>query len=49
MIPGISGQLLSHAYLEQQLLPTLDRGASQAFERRASGWWRAVSRSIGPS
>ncbi len=49
MIPGISGQLLSHAYLEQQLLPALDRGASQAFERRASGWWRAVSRSIGPS
>ena len=49
MIPGISGQLLSHAYLEQQLLPALDPGATEVFERRANRWWRTVSRTIGPS
>ena len=49
MIPGVGGQLLSHAYLEQQVLPGVDPAADQAFDRQATRWWRSVSRSIGPS
>ena len=49
MIAGIGGQLVSHAYLEQQVLPGLDPAAAVAFERHAVRWWRSVSRSIGPA
>ena len=49
MIPGIGGQLLSHAYLEQQVLPELERGEIHAIAKRATQWWRTVSRAIGPS
>ena len=50
MIPGIGGDLVSHAYLEQRLLPALDRSPrAVSFERQAARWWRTVTRSIGPS
>jgi hypothetical protein len=50
VIPGITGHLLSHAYLEQHVLPGLDRSAAAAaFEHAAARWWRVVTRSIGPS
>ena len=49
VIPGIGGQLVSHAYLEQHVLPALNPGAAAAFEKQAARWWRSVSRSIGPS
>ena len=49
MIPGVGGQLLSHAYLEQQVLPHVNPAASAAFERQALRWWRSVSRSLGPA
>ena len=53
MIPGIGGRLVSHAYLEQQLLPEL-RGHETLstvgeFERRMALWWRRVARSLGPA
>ncbi len=48
MIPGLGGQLVSHAYLEQHVLPGLDAAAA-SFEKRAIRWWRSVSRAIGPS
>jgi hypothetical protein len=49
MIPGIGGPLLSHAYLEQQLLPEIEPAAGKDFERAALRWWRTVSRSLGPA
>ena len=49
MIPGIGGHLVSHAYLEQHVLPVLTAGNADAFEKQAAKWWRAVTRSIGPS
>ena len=49
MIAGLSGHLLSHAYLEQHVVPALDRSAVAAFEKQAPRWWRAVTRTIGPS
>ncbi len=49
MIPGVSGQLLSHGYLEQQVLPGVDPAAAASFERQVVRWWRSVSRTLGPS
>jgi len=49
MIPGVSGPLLSHAYLEQHVLPNLAPATRAAFDREASRWWRSVSRSLGPA
>lgn len=49
MIPGVNGALLSHAYLEHQVLPNLAPGMSAAFAREAPRWWRSVSRSLGPA
>ena len=49
MIAGLGGQLVAHAYLEQQVLPGLDPAATAAFERHAVRWWRSVSRSVGPA
>jgi len=49
MIPGVGGTLLSHAYLEQSLLPHLDLAVSAETERRAQRWWRTVTRSLGPA
>lgn len=49
MIPGLGGQLISHAYLEHHVVPQLGRVTGTPFERHAARWWRTVSRSIGPS
>jgi hypothetical protein len=49
MIAGVSGHLLSHAYLEQQVLPNVDAADSAAFEREIQKWWRSVSRRLGPA
>lgn len=49
MIPGVSGPLLSHVYLEQHVLPSLNLAASAAIERQILRWWRSVTRSLGPA
>lgn len=49
MIAGVSGRLLSHAYLEQHVLPNVEPSFSAAFERDVHRWWRTVSRALGPA
>ncbi len=49
MIAGLGGPLISHAYLEQQVMPDLDRAVGGAFTTQVVRWWRTVSRTIGPS
>jgi len=49
MIAGFGGELISHAYLEQQVLPGIDRRELAAFERAIARWWRQVSRALGPA
>ena len=49
MIAGFGGGLISHTYVEEELLPAVDRGELAAFERRFARWWQATSRSLGPA
>ena len=49
MIAGFGGELVSHAYLEQHVLPAIDRSATDVFERAATRWWRHVARTLGPA
>jgi hypothetical protein len=50
MIAGFGGELVSHAYLEDELLPPVMRSGEMAhFERRFARWWRDVSRQLGPA
>ncbi len=53
MIPGISGQLLSHAFLDRELLPALlnspDAIGAADLPRRLDRWWRQVTRTLGPA
>ncbi|MGH9386055.1 MAG: Eco57I restriction-modification methylase domain-containing protein, partial [Vicinamibacterales bacterium] len=53
MIPGVSGQLLSHAFLDRELLPALLNSpkAAHASEltRRLDRWWRHVTHRLGPA
>jgi len=49
MIAGLGGQLVSHSYLEQQVVPALDHLVIAPFEKAAARWWRSVSRTIGPA
>ena len=50
VIAGIGGDLISHAFVEQELLPGAMADAQlAAFERQASRWWRHVNRSLGPA
>ena len=49
MIAGFGGDLVSHAYLEERLIPEIDPAHAAEFERRAVRWWRGVSRSLGPA
>ena len=48
MIPGFGGDLIAHAYLDEQLA-LLDSGGRGQFERRLLRWWHQVSRSLGPA
>jgi hypothetical protein len=49
VIAGFAGGLISHMYVEDRLLPSLDRSESASFERRLVRWWQHVSRSLGPA
>ena len=49
MIAGFSGGLISHAYLEERVLPAIDGAQMAAFERPLMRWWQLVSRSLGPA
>ena len=50
VIAGFGGDLVSHAYVEQELL-SANEGAVDfhVFERRLVRWWRSVSRALGPA
>ena len=52
MVAGFGGDLISHAYVEQQLLAEASGIADHrpaAFERQLTRWWRRVSQSLGPA
>ncbi len=49
MIAGLAGGLISHMYVEDRVLPSLDRSELASFERRLVRWWQQVSRSLGPA
>ena len=49
MIAGFSGELVSHAYAEQELLPSSPAANLDAFERDLQRWWRGVMRTLGPA
>ena len=49
MIAGFGGGLISHMYVEERVLPAIDRAGLAAFERRLVRWWHHVSRSLGPA
>jgi hypothetical protein len=50
VIAGFGGELVSHAYAEQDLLPSAASVVElRAFERQLIRWWRSVSRSLGPA
>ena len=48
MIAGLGGDLVSHAYIEEQLAQ-LDTVGLAPFERRVIRWWRNATRSLGPA
>ena len=53
MVPGLDGRLVSHAYLEQQLLPALAAApghtAVAAHASQFARWWRNVNAALGPA
>jgi hypothetical protein len=49
VIAGFGGELISHAYLEQLLLSSIDDGRLKVFDRAIVRWWRHVARTIGPA
>ena len=49
MIAGFSGELVSQAYAEQELLPSTPTDNLHVFERQLLRWWRGVSRTLGPA
>ncbi len=49
MIAGFGGELISHAYLEEQLTSGGETAGAAEFERRAVRWWRGVSGALGPA
>jgi hypothetical protein len=48
MIAGLSGELISHAYLEQLVLQELSGVHLARPERGIVRWWRHVARTLGP-
>ena len=50
VIAGFGGELISHAFVEQELLPSATADAQLAtFERQFIRWWRTSRRSLGPA
>ena len=50
MIGGFGGDLISHAFVEQELLPAATADPQLGtFVRELSRWWRHVYRSLGPA
>ncbi len=49
MIAGFGGGLISRMYVEERVLPAIDRSALASFERRVVRWWGRVSRTLGPA
>ena len=50
MIAGVGGDLISRAFVEQELLPgAMTDEQLAAFERQLCRWWRRVERSLGPA
>jgi hypothetical protein len=49
VIAGFGGGLISHTYVEERVLPSIDRAQLAIFERRLVKWWHQVSRSLGPA
>jgi len=49
VIAGFGGGLISHTYVEDRMLPLLDRVSLAVFERHFVKWWRQVLRSLGPA
>src|SRR5687768_5374438 len=50
VIAGVGGDLISRAFVEQELLPGAMADAHlAAFERQLCRWWRRVERSLGPA
>lgn len=52
MVAGLGGRLVSHAYVERQLLPSLISSADPdgpALARQLAQWWRDASRLLGPA
>lgn len=49
MIAGFGGGLISHTYLEEEVLPAIDRARLAGFERKFARWWQVTSGSIGPA
>src|SRR4029450_7320625 len=53
VIPGVSGQLLSHAFLDREFLPALLNSphgiAAADLPRRLDRWWRQVTQALGPA
>lgn len=53
MIPGVSGRLIAHAFLEERVLPRVigstDAPAVAGFARDLVRWWRRVARTLGPA
>jgi hypothetical protein len=49
VIAGFSGGLISHAYLEERVLPGIDRARLGVFERQLVRWWQRAARALGPA
>jgi hypothetical protein len=49
VITGFSGGLISHAYLEERVLPGIDRARVAVFERQIVRWWQRTARVLGPA
>jgi hypothetical protein len=53
VIPGVSGHLLSHAFLDRELLPALLNSpaaiSAADLTRRLDRWWRQVTGALGPA
>jgi hypothetical protein len=49
MIAGFGGGLISHSYVEEHVLPAIERTGLARFERGIVRWWRQATRALGPA